>query len=339
MSTEKSTIDRIVLPARSPFGTAGSARSARSARLGRPTARTAPATATPSPSAALRRTFDVLERRSPRAGGWLAERLWFRLPPAAAPEARAARTPSGGESFEVEWARGVVRGRVYGEWGNPTAYLVHGWGGWWQQLAAHVGPLVDSGLCVVAFDAPSHGDSTPGGFGARSTTFIEMAEALAAVVGEFGRPTAVIAHSAGAMASLYARRLGVRPEAYVLLSPPSSVATMMPPFVDALGIGPRSATSMLQRVERRVGQPVDTFDLVSMVADETSLPSLLVVHDRDDRETPMSGSVELTTAWHDARLMLTSGLGHRRVMWDKAVVRRSTRCAAAAAERVRRSSR
>jgi pimeloyl-ACP methyl ester carboxylesterase len=327
MSTEKSTIDRIVLPIRLPFTPA------RTAPL------TSPGTAPPSPSRGLRRTFGVLEQRSPRAGGWLAERLWFRLPPTAAVGTRAARTPSGGEVFEVEWAGGVVRGRVYGDWGNPTAYLVHGWGGWWQQLGAHVSPLVDAGLCVVAFDAPSHGDSAPGGFGSRSTTFLEMAGALADVVAEFGRPTAVIAHSAGAMASLYARRLGVHPEAYVLLAPPSSVARMMPPFAQALGIGPRSTAAMVQRVERRVGLPIDTFDFVPMVADEPALPSLLVVHDRDDRETPMRGSVDLTTAWHNARLMLTDGLGHRRIMWDPAVVERTTGFATAAAERVRRSSR
>jgi pimeloyl-ACP methyl ester carboxylesterase len=288
---------------------------------------------------ALRRAFGILERRSPQAGGWLAERLWFRLPRGADAATRAARTPSGGEAFEVTWAHGVVRGRVYGDWGNPTAYLVHGWGGWWQQLSAHVAPLVEAGLCVVAFDAPSHGDSSPGAFGRRSTTFVEMAHALTAVVADFGRPTVVVTHSAGAMAALHALGLGVSPEAYVLLAPPLSVAEMMVPFSESLGIGPRSRDAMARRAERRVGLPLAAFDPLAMVSDEPTLPSLLVVHDRDDIEAPMRGAVELTTAWHDARLMLTDGLGHRRVMWDPATVDRTARFSAAAADRVRRSSR
>ena len=290
-------------------------------------------------SPGLKRLFSLLERRSPHLGGWLAERLWFRLPPRPAASTRTGRTPDGGEPFEVAWDGGVVRGRVYGHWGDPTAYLVHGWGGWWQQLGAHVRPLVDSGLCVVAFDAPSHGDSTAGSFGRRSTTFVEMAHSLAAVVKEFGRPTLVVAHSAGALAALHARSLGVSPEGYVLIAPPLSVAPMVDQFCDAVGVGPRSRALMVRRAEQRVGLPIDALDLITMASRESSLPRLLVVHDRGDREAPVAGAVALVTAWHGARLMLTDALGHRRVMWDPAVVDRVGSFAGGVAEQVRRSSR
>jgi pimeloyl-ACP methyl ester carboxylesterase len=228
---------------------------------------------------------------------------------------------------------------VYGEWGNPTAYLVHGWGGWWQQLSAHVQPLVDRGLCVVAFDAPSHGDSGPGAHGARSTTFVEMAQALTAVVAEFGRPTVVIAHSAGGMATLHALGQGVSPDSLVLIAPPRSVEQMLGLFGDALGVGQRTRDVMARRAERRVGLAMTELDMISMAARRPSLPHLLVVHDRDDLEAEVAGAVAITDAWHDARLTLTDGLGHRRVMWDGAVVQRVSDFAGQAAERVRRSSR
>ena len=332
MSSENSTIDRFILLRSDP-----ATRSlTKPRRLALGTRRkTGPVPSSP----ALRRAFALLERTSPSAGGWLAERLWFRLPARPAVAARDARTPSGGEAFEVGWDGGLLRGRVYGEWGNPTAYLVHGWGGWWQQLSAYVEPLVAAGLCVVAFDAPSHGDSEPGRFGPRSTTFVEMAHALAAVVAEFGRPTVVVAHSAGALATLYSRRLGVSPDAYVLLAPPQAVDPMVQVFVEAVGLGERSRAAMVGRAERRVGLPMRALNLLELVADEASLPPLLVVHDRDDHEAPVGGGIGLANAWHDARLMVTSGLGHRRVMWDNAVVTRVSEFSGVAAEGVRRSSR
>jgi pimeloyl-ACP methyl ester carboxylesterase len=365
MSVEKSTIDRFTegprvsrtpaspitptpvdpaapshlvdLPAPShPVGPAAPARP--DARTDAPAPATATAAGTPV-SPALRRLFALLEQRSPALGGLLAERLWFRLPAAPAVAVRASRTPGGGEDFEVEWAQGTVRGRVYGDWGNPTAYLVHGWGGWWQQLGAHVEPLVARGLCVVAFDAPSHGDSGPGAHGARSTTFPEMGEALAAVVAQFGRPTLVVAHSAGGLAAVHALGLGVRPDSLVLVAPPDGVEAMLPVFAAALGVGPRSQEVMVRRAERRVGTPVAELDLLAMAAGHGFLPHLLVVHDRHDREAPLAGGVRVTDAWHDARLLVTEGLGHRRVLWDPEVVARVTSFAAAAAERVRRSSR
>ena len=335
MSVPKSTIDR--------FTTVRRPATVFTPQVTTPTADAAvPATGLPG-SPSLRRLFAQLERRSPALGGLLAERLWFRLPAAPAAAARAARTPAGGEAFTVSWTHGAVpgtvRGRVYGDWGDPTAYLVHGWGGWWQQLGAHVQPLLDRGLCVVAFDAPSHGDSGPGAHGSRSTTFVEMAEALAAVVAEFGRPTVVVAHSAGGLAAVHALGLGVVPDSLVLVAPPDGVEAMLPVFTAALGVGPRSQEVMVRRAERRVGTPVAELDLLTMASRHPSLPQLLVVHDRGDQEASFTGGVRVATAWHGARLLATEGRGHRRVLWSPEVVERVASFAAAAAERVRRSSR
>lgn len=347
MSVQKSTIDRFSMP-RPRLGAVAAPRHASSrlpARLrARPagglTGRTGPGPAGPVPtSRALRAAFTVLEHQ-PRLGGRFAEWLWFRLPAPPSAEERAQRTPTGGEPFEVAWSGGTVRGRVYGDWGLPTAYLVHGWGGWWQQLGAHVQPLVDRGLCVVAFDAPSHGDSPRGRFGPRSTTFPEMAEALTAVVADFGRPTLVVAHSAGAMAALRALDSGdVRPQALVLIAPPASVDPMLAFFADTVAVGKRSRAVMVERAERRVGLPMGELDLVTLAARQRTLPALLVVHDHTDREAPFEGAVRLTTAWHGARLHATESLGHRRVLSDPAVVERVAELAAAAAERLSRPSR
>ena len=220
MSVQKSTIDRFTTPTgRTRSTVAPSAPSAPTApRLRRLAAAETEETAAaprlaprpprpPSPALARRRACPA----PLRCAG--CSRCWSAGPPRSAgcsPNAcgsgcRPARPPRSGRlgaltaarTSRCSWAHGTVRGRVYGDWGNPTAYLVHGWGGWWQQLSAHVEPLLARGFCVVAFDAPSHGDSGPGVHGRRSTTFLEMAEALGAVVSEFGRPTLVVAHSAG----------------------------------------------------------------------------------------------------------------------------------------------
>ena len=346
MSAQKSTIDRSVNGA--PVHHAGRA-------VQRPATATAPGRAETAPAApstlhraepsvlpvvkGLPALFATLERTSPALAGRLAEALWFRLPPTPQAARRRLRTPAGGEPFEVTWAGGTIRGRVYGQWANPTAYLVHGWGGWWQQLAAQVEPLVAAGLCVVAMDLPGHGEAGRGRHGRRSTDVVEMAEALAAVVADFGRPTLVVAHSLGAMAAMHALRLGVRPQAYAFLAPPRSAEPMVDAFARALGVGPRATAVLHRRIRARAGLALADLDMVGAAAEHSSLPALLVVHDRGDRETSAAGSVELATAWHGARLLLTDGLGHRRLLWDPAVVERVTDFAVAAAAAVRQSSR
>ncbi|WP_404384387.1 alpha/beta hydrolase [Knoellia locipacati] len=296
----------------------------------------------------IRTVFAHLEDRSPALGGRLAEYLWFRLPAPPRGALRRGRTPSGGEAFEVRWEHGVVRGRVYGDRGRPTAYLVHGWGGWWQQLGAFVQPLVDEGLCVVAFDGPSHGDSGPDRRGPRTTTFVEMAQALAAVEREFGRATVVVAHSAGALSTMAAMsdlatggadaRPMPLPEALAFIAAPTTIAGMLDTFSRALGIGPRSVEVMRTRAERRIGRPMDDFDLLTQASSHPRLPRLLLVHDTDDAEASVSAAVEVSNAWHDSRLVLTEGLGHRRPLWDPAVVKQVVELGATAADAVRAES-
>ncbi|MFW5475048.1 alpha/beta hydrolase [Knoellia sp. CPCC 206450] len=292
--------------------------------------------------------FATLEHRSATLGGHLATRLWFRLPPRPPAAARDRRTPAGGEPFEVAAGHGVVRGRVWGDWGRPTAYLVHGWGGWWQQLGALVQPLVDEGLCVVAFDAPGHGASDRGRDGRRTTTFLEMAAALAAVEREFGRPTVVVAHSAGALATMTAmarptdpaegHRSLPHPEALVLVAVPARIDDMVATFVRALGVGPRSTAVMRTLVERRIGRRMGEFDLLSLASSHPRLPRLLLVHDEDDPEAPFTGALDVSNAWHASRLVVTRGLGHRRLLWDPEVVKQVTEFAGSAADGIRAES-
>jgi pimeloyl-ACP methyl ester carboxylesterase len=47
---------------------------------------------------------------------------------------------------------------------------------------------------------------------------------------------------------------------------------------------------------------------------------LLVVHDRDDREVPYEDGEETASRWPGARLVTTTGLGHRRILGDRDVV-------------------
>jgi pimeloyl-ACP methyl ester carboxylesterase len=104
-------------------------------------------------------------------------------------------------------------------WGEGTpVYLVHGWAGRRGQLSALIDPLVARGHRVVAFDAPSHGDSSPGVRGPRSSSIPEFANALWAVVVRFGSPHAVIAHSMGATATAVALCDGLVAERVVMLA-------------------------------------------------------------------------------------------------------------------------
>jgi pimeloyl-ACP methyl ester carboxylesterase len=266
-----------------------------------------------------RALFWLLERGAPGLGGRWAERLWFTLP-RARPAATPPRTgPAGdGTAFEVAVDGRRVRGRRWGG-GGPVVYLVHGWGGSARQLDALVAPLVRAGFSVVSYDAPSHGASDPGASGPRSSTIPEASEALLAVVARFGPAHGVVAHSLGATAAATALRDGLRAGRMVLIAPLAHPLPYSYAFAERFGFGERIRRRLVARIERRVGLPMSDFD-VPAIARQVATPKLLVVHDRDDRETRWSDGRAIARAWPDARLLTTTTLGHRRVLRDPEVV-------------------
>jgi pimeloyl-ACP methyl ester carboxylesterase len=264
---------------------------------------------------AVRAAFWLLERVAPALGARWAERLWFTIPRGR--DGRPGRRRPQGDRFQVPVQGGSVVGWTWGD-GAPV-YLVHGWGGSAAQLGAFVEPLVAAGYRVVAFDAPSHGASEPGPSGPRKGTLLELAAALRAVAAVHGPAHAVVAHSLGCAAAALALRDGLVAGRAVLVAPFVDVVPYTHEFARRLGFGERTRERMVRRFERRLGVPMSHFELTGMARQMTP-PPVLVVHDRDDRETTWSSGRDLSRAWPDARLLTTSGLGHRRILSDPEVV-------------------
>jgi pimeloyl-ACP methyl ester carboxylesterase len=261
----------------------------------------------------IRASFAVLDRAAPALAARWAERIWFTLPRPAGP----APGPAGGQPFAIAVDGHRVAGRVWGA--GPVVYLMHGWGGHAGQLTGFVAPLVERGHRVVTFDAPSHGRSAAGAYGPRSSSVPEFAAALTAVVAEHGPAHAVIAHSLGGTATAVALCDGLRADRVALLAPMASAAAYARQLAGALGFGEPTHRRLVARVERRVGAPMHHFD-VPELGRAVAMPPTLVVHDRDDRFTPVSDGAAIAAAWPSARLRVTSGLGHRRLLRDPAVV-------------------
>jgi pimeloyl-ACP methyl ester carboxylesterase len=271
------------------------------------------------------RTFGVLERVAPGVGARWAETLWFAVPPA---RGRRDRQAPPGRPFQLQVQGRTVVGEVWGgppvqdspaRGDRPAVYLVHGWGGWRGQLEGFVGPLVEAGFRVVAFDAPSHGESGPGPEGPGRSTILEFADALAAVVAANGPAHAVIAHSLGATAAAFAVGDGLEVGRMAFVAPMADPLPYTRTFAGRLGFGERVRTRLVARVERRVGTPMSAFDVPAM-ASRVATPPLLLVHDRQDTETGWSDSAAIAQAWPGARLVTTTGLGHRRILRAPAVV-------------------
>jgi pimeloyl-ACP methyl ester carboxylesterase len=260
------------------------------------------------------------ERWAPSLAVRLATRAWFTIPPPI-PQDRLPALPPGAAA-RVELNGRALHAVTWGA-GDPV-YLVHGWGGRSEQLGGFVAPLVEAGHRVIAFDGPSHGASPAGAYGPRTTTIPELADALRAAVAEHGRPHAVIAHSMGAAVAAHAVRTGLRPATLVLLAPAADARWVLDRFVQQLGAGPRVRAGLERGIVRRVGLPMEAFDAPGL-GRSARVPLTLVMHDAADREVGPEHGRAIAEAWPGARLVVTEGLGHRRLLRDPAVIDEAVR--------------
>jgi pimeloyl-ACP methyl ester carboxylesterase len=264
----------------------------------------------------IRVAFTALEHLAPALGARWAVRLWCTVPRGAA--RRQDNRPRPGALSTVDLSGG--RSVVVESWGSgPPVYLVHGWGGWRGQLGAFVDPLLARGYRVVAFDAPSHGESAPGSFGPRRGALTEFADALRAVVAHHGPPAGVIAHSLGCAATAVAVSDGLGVPRLGFVAPSVQPLAAAGEMATAFGFSHRTRSAMIMRLEALVGRPISDFDLLTL-ADRSHLPPTLVVHDRDDNEVAHDEADRLVANWPQADLVSTTGLGHHRILRATEVV-------------------
>lgn len=226
----------------------------------------------------------------------------------------------GGQTIEVKAWR----------WGEgPTALLVHGWEGRGAQLGSFVEPLVEAGMSVVAFDAPGHGDS-PG----HRLFLSDMADCVGQlsehIADQDGRVHAVIAHSFGSAAVLLAhqRYLTDAPR-NVFVAPAPLASRAISGFSKLLELDDCDRAAMAERLEEESGVSFGELSIEQLVGDRDS--GLLIVHDADDREVSIEQSHTLARTWPSSRLVTTSGLGHRRILRDPAVIAEAVAYATASA--------
>lgn len=168
---------------------------------------------------------------------------------------------------------------------------------------------------VATFDAPAPGD-TPGA----TASLFAFRDAILAMHAALGPFRAVISHSMGGAAAVLAADQHAVADRYALLCPPNDVRDFTAELAKALGLSEATRAAVHRRLERRFGVPLEALR-APLLAQKRTEP-LLVVHDRDDKDVPLERGVAIAHAWPGAELVVTEGLGHRRILHDPAVVAR-----------------
>ena len=191
--------------------------------------------------------------------------------------------------------------------------LLHGWSGRGTQLFAFADELRKSNAEVVTFDMPAHGQSL-----GNKTNIVELVACIKEVHAKYGPFDHAIAHSMGSMALLRALRDGILMKSVAIIGSGDKIRNVFYRFSEQLQFSDKVTEQMIQAVEKKFGMNLESYSS-SMSLEHLEMP-LLIVHDKDDKETPFVYSKDLHEIANNSELLLTSGLGHHRILRDSKTV-------------------
>jgi len=263
----------------------------------------------------LRPAMRALAAVAPRLAADVALRL-FRTPPRHGASELESRVLDGARTstLEVPATPEPIPVWIWGE--GPPVLLVHGWGSRGARLGSFVEPLAAAGHSLIAFDAPGHGAARE-----RLSSLPQFIFAIEAAARKHGPFAAIVAHSMGGAATTLAMGRGVRADRVVFLAPAADPAGYVRWFVSMLGLPEAIARGMQERIVGKFGMEWLEFDVVAAARKMTA--PLLVFHDAQDSEVPVSSGEAIASAWAGSTLVKTEGLGHKRIVHDEAVVRQA----------------
>jgi pimeloyl-ACP methyl ester carboxylesterase len=197
---------------------------------------------------------------------------------------------------------------------RPTVLLVHGWSGRGTQMGSFAEALNNAGYRVISFDAPAHGKSS-----GKQTNLYEISETILALQDIYGGFDSVITHSFGGPCTALAIRLGLKANRIVSICPPATTIGLIDKFSDALLLNEKTRQNLVDRITATFGGHVWEELSMKNLMRGVDIPGL-VIHDAHDDDVPWQEGQAVAHAWNNAPFIITSGLGHRRILRDSSVI-------------------
>ncbi|WP_394777178.1 alpha/beta hydrolase family protein [Flavobacterium sp.] len=193
--------------------------------------------------------------------------------------------------------------------------LVHGWSGRGTQLFKIADELIQNGYSVVSFDAPAHGKSE-----GKTTIMSEFIASILEIEKRSGPFKMAIGHSLGGMSVLNAIKDGLKVEKAIIIGSGDIVQDILEEFISKLGLKREISDRLRDQFENKYKVKMDDFSAYK-AAQKIQIP-VLVIHDNDDPEVPVTAGINIHKNLQHGSLFITNGLGHRKILGNQNVIKK-----------------
>jgi len=193
--------------------------------------------------------------------------------------------------------------------------FIHGWAGRGTQFRKFFDPFMRAGFRILSFDGPAHGKSK-----GQRTSVIEFEEVVRKLWSNTSPPVGVIAHSFGGTVSLYSAFRGLPISKLIMIGTPIIGDLVIKGFLKAVNGSEKTAEAFKTRLKEKYGRTFEEFSAEYLLPRLQEPIELLIIHDEDDRESPIQHAEAGIKLYPTAQLLRTKGLGHNRILRDQQVI-------------------
>ncbi|WP_417369402.1 alpha/beta hydrolase [Flavobacterium beibuense] len=265
----------------------------------------------------IRVTAKVLEATSQKMAAKFAMKLFITPMKFPIPKREEKMNAESRQEFvKVPAINKTIRAYHYGN-SDKKVLLVHGWSGRGTQLQSIAEKLVKKGYSTVSFDAPGHGKA-PG----KTSDMTEFIAAILELEKQYGPFTYAVGHSLGGMSVLNAIKQGLKVDKAVIIGSGDIIEDIMNNFIKELGMNIGTGKLMMKLFEKKFGETINSYS--AYIAAQAVTVPVLVIHDEDDTDVPVTAAHHIHKHLANSQLMITQGLGHRKILGDSTVIKTLT---------------
>ena len=211
-------------------------------------------------------------------------------------------------------------------WGKgENVLLVHGWGSRASHMSLFARIISEAGFNVFAFDAPAHSSITNNPSKELSNMF-EFGRSISAVANHLGDIYAVVAHSLGAISTIFTITGFMKLRGYdfiskkvVLVSSPSSVESIITSFSKVNNLTESEKIKLTYRLENEFEFSISDYCVSNALKNISK--EIMVIHDEDDDDVPISNAYDFQKSMTEIKIHFTKGLGHTKILFDRSTIR------------------
>ncbi len=201
-------------------------------------------------------------------------------------------------------------------WGkpdDPIALLIHGWEGQAGNFGALIDVLLGKGYQIIAYDAPSHGNSSKG-----NTSMFEYADFVTERL-KIHQPKVVISHSFGSVTAAFALKENpeVQIDKWFLITTPYHFRDRINEIAEFIGVSARTVNHLIAMLEKEINIPLNDLNMKVYGGDLNNLGEATIIHSKSDRVIPIEKARLVHKAIPQSELIELENLGHYRILWSE----------------------